>query len=883
MKKTLKKLAAGLLTFSLVPSMVTIPAFATENANAPQITINLTPGAETSVSTVEETEQGTYSREVTATTSTIEIKKEQTTGEWKAPQSALKFDRNSTTDQTAQRKVRDLYTDNGHFTDPASVAVTDAPEGYPMKYIGSGDYSGHYVSHIRVVYERDEDGNALTDADGNYVIKQLEHSNGTVLTTNLEPTLSFDGPYDQTTGTRPLQFLLKDEAGNTAYAYCIDLATGAEANYWYAIANLEDNNYYASKEAEDHVRGIVFNGYWGTADGETGSLSSLKSALKEALKDGKIEAVYDVHFRNRDANKGQALAEGQYASNSYVYTPLYQQITLTDEIIDGLTEGEALDAMQSAIWSYANGSLANLDGTDRMVVGDLYYASSKMGDSRNGVNDFEGAARTKALYTWLMKQKASAESVVINDKTFAKDMSLTIGNEIEEGIYDVSLKFSMESEVDDSKDDLDVVLTYVDAYGTTQTIEEALTGEGALTADADGYYTFEGLQLKEGEAFEYTLNINGEQYLEKNAYVYTAQGGTDKSQTMVGMAEGTIQVDVSKSVDVMFEVDDTFEEPPTPPAPPTISFKSGQASNISFMLIDEDGNVEFLYKVDIDDETSFEIPTEEGKISAVFVKQSTSGMFWTYEQVSDEVMDDVIDCLKAHNPSYKGYNAIAYGAGSHELEFKSGKYATYVFDGMNNGSIVVEEEEVVEEPETEAVVEPETEPETEAVVEPETEPETEAVVEPETEPETEAVVEPETEPETEAVVEPETEPETEAVVEPETEPETEAVVEPETEPETEVEAEPETDPEPILMYDVDGAKIADWMIEDGVTAIYIKASGKIPAIIWTSEEVDADDFIEAFGVDDEAIIISGLGKKKIEYQHNKNKTKTVTYTFTEVE
>ena len=121
------------------------------------------------------------------------------------------------------------------------------------------------------------------------------------------------------------------------------------------------------------------------------------------------------------------------------------------------------------------------------------------------------------------------------------------------------------------------------------------------------------------------------------------------------------------------------------------------------------------------------------------------------------------------------------------------------------------------------------------------------------------------------------------MVEPETEPETEAVVEPETEPETEVEAEPETDPEPILMYDVDGAKIADWMIEDGVTAIYIKASGKIPAIIWTSEEVDADDFIEAFGVDDEAIIISGLGKKKIEYQHNKNKTKTVTYTFTEVE
>ena len=139
--------------------------------------------------------------------------------------------------------------------------------------------------------------------------------------------------------------------------------------------------------------------------------------------------------------------------------------------------------------------------------------------------------------------------------------------------------------------------------------------------------------------------------------------------------------------------------------PPTISFKSGDASNISFMLIDKvTGKVEFLYKVDIKNETSFEIPTEEGKISAVFVKQSTSGMFWFSEEVDKEQADAVVECLAANNPSYKGYNAMAYGAGEHELEFKKGKFVTYTFTGVEDGSCL-EFEEVVETPNKQEVVE----------------------------------------------------------------------------------------------------------------------------------------------------------------------------------
>ena len=47
--------------------------------------------------------------------------------------------------------------------------------------------------------------------------------------------------------------------------------------------------------------------------------------------------------------------------------------------------------------------------------------------------------------------------------------------------------------------------------------------------------------------------------------------------------------------------------------------------------------------------------------------------------------------------------------------------------------------------------------------------------------------------------------------------------------------------EPVLNVTVKGGKIASWTVTDeGVTAVYIAAKGKEPAVIWTSEDVDAD-------------------------------------------
>ena len=240
--------------------------------------------------------------------------------------------------------------------------------------------------------------------------------------------------------------------------------------------------------------------------------------------------------------------------------------------------------------------------------------------------------------------------------------------------------------------------------------------------------------------------------------------------------------------------------------PPTVTFKSGEASNISFMLIDKTGKVEFLYKVDIDDETSFVIPTEEGKISAVFVKQSTSGMFWFSENVDEDVEAATIACLKDNNPSYKGHNAIASGEGDVTWAFKNNKFVTYTF--TCGDAIVVA-------PEASAPVAP---------------------------------------------------------VVPEEPKEEEAPVAPET----------SAPAEPTLDVTVKGAEVASWTVVNGVTAVYIAANGKAPAVIWTSDVVDDATMaaiVVELGADDDARTVFGMGSHDITYNHNKNKTKTVTYTF----
>lgn len=116
--------------------------------------------------------------------------------------------------------------------------------------------------------------------------------------------------------------------------------------------------------------------------------------------------------------------------------------------------------------------------------------------------------------------------------------------------------------------------------------------------------------------------------------------------------------------------------------PNIVKFNKGEASHICYLRIDKNGKVEYLSKTDFKDKDVFApIKKEDGYISAVFIKQAQSGMIWTSQKVSDEVIDNIIASVKANNKAYKGHDEEAFGIGEHELTYKvnSKKYKTVTY------------------------------------------------------------------------------------------------------------------------------------------------------------------------------------------------------------
>lgn len=617
-------------------------------------------------------------------------------------------------------------------------AWTNMPATTDVRYVGTGEHSKYYVYVAYVEYDKNEDGSTKVDEDGNYVIKQLRRYddvnspsltvNG-VETTDLFTEIGLESPYDNPGGSRPFLFAMKDRLGQAYYGYCCDLDTPTNDGFYYTIANLEDSDYYGSEESEAHIRSIVMNGYWGTTgipdeNGAYafGSLELLKQKLI-AYIDANPELNTSLNAPVLDRNnKYQPVVDE--AGNVVTATKTMK------EMVEGLTSGEALLATQAAIWTYANGSYDVLNGKDGSIILDpdgYKWNHDAMGSSKNAggytngeaMDDFASTA-VDFLYTWLINLDTEEESTtVINDKNFIEDLTLEIGNKVvdteENDVYAVDVSFEL-GFVPGEKDDLSVELTYGESA-----ISKKLAGEGADITKRGDRYVIEGLEIPENEIATFAIRLHGKQYLERGAYVYLAHGGREKSQNFVGVTEGEKVVDVSKSVEFSYEADEskTVEKTYTQVeqtlivenTPPYVEWNPGEASNISFMLIDkETGEVEFLYKEDIGGETSHEIPVEEGKVSVVFIKQSTSGMFWFSEEIDDELVEKAIDCLKDNNPSYKGHNAVAFGEGEHTLEFKKNKFATYEF---HFGTLVIEDDDVpaTDEPAIEEPIVPDTETE----------------------------------------------------------------------------------------------------------------------------------------------------------------------------
>ena len=363
----------------------------------------------------------------------------------------------------------------------------------------------------------------------------------------------------------PGQIVLKQgENGEYFYTYCIDKETPAQAGYWYSISNLEDSDYYPDDESAGMLRAIVQNGYWGT-ESDTGSLAEIKTLLRNSYA---VDA--EVTVKDKDGKE-----------HTYKIA----------ELIDDLKEHEALACTQAAIWSYSNGALATMNGVDGVAVVGVQSAEKCFNSGGGALNQYKQAynlesdARLKALYECLMGLEPvynTNEDVttIINEKNNIEEMTLVVhdkaekdadGNKIEANyddddtndVYNTDLNFTLAFVPDPETDDLLVYITYM-CNGEEVVVTRRLAGENSDgetydmvdVDDENGVYTIKGLQLGEGST-QFDLRLEGTQYLKDGVYIYTAHGGREASQTLVGMAEGIHNVDVTASMTLSFEVDET--------------------------------------------------------------------------------------------------------------------------------------------------------------------------------------------------------------------------------------------------------------------------------------------------------------------------------------
>ena len=565
-----------------------------DGTTEPDVTIDLVPGQTTtsegivqdSLKTETNTQEDgtvvtntTYEtdRTVTATTSEVNVTVHDTstgningTGNQLTPAAPTYDEFNGQLEDKVG--VNDNLFDTLIFTQlPSDWEVVDGGE---YRFVGYGEDCKYYIATVEVFYEKDENGNTRYDSDGNPIVKDIRTVSGTNVTINGEDAFSLEGghllsPYN---GTIPATLQFKDKNGKKVYAYCCDENTPTIGGAWYTVANLEDSDYYASEEAENHIRAIALNGYWGSSDipksdgsYATGSLEKIKQSLKEAIAQGELDAMYEM---NCFTENGKLLRDenGQ---------PVTKMVNMLD-IIDGLTAGEALSATQAAIWSYSNGHQNALNGVDGTVIVAPDYRANHKSTQSDKLDDF-GGARIAFLYDWLMNLKTETKpTTVINEKNFLEDVKLVVGDQVADhadnqdpdennNVYNTSMNFTLAFSV--GEDD-ELIVYLMDEHGSVMKDKDGndiikhLAPKGAEAANgyicpaADGSYTLTGLQLSENEDFKFDLRLEGTQYLEQGVYLYQPIGGRTSSQTAVGVAEGAREVDVSCAMTIKFDVDE---------------------------------------------------------------------------------------------------------------------------------------------------------------------------------------------------------------------------------------------------------------------------------------------------------------------------------------
>lgn len=320
------------------------------------------------------------------------------------------------------------------------------------------------------------------------------------------------------------QFKLVDAAGNTYYAYCADWSTGAVMSTKYELVNVLDASYIKDKTAREHLQTIAKYGYWGTKEG-IGSLAEVKKLVdpkyQGAINDGIALAVTQAalwKYGNQDPNLefGGNNINGDEGGGRYK----------TDELLEFYCRSKNPN------------DIGKLTPEQREAAVALYNALiGKMPDSTDPVTDI------------ITKEDIKNATIRVNEKTGTGDK------------YKTDLSFTLS--VDKDRINGDITLTIYDQGGNpiaSRNLKDAPTGTDPETGEP--IYTINGLEIAANT--QVRMNLSGKQTLKGGAYLFRSdvdKDGKPKSQTFIGLVNGTSTRDLDLNVTLGFQVVEPIIKP----------------------------------------------------------------------------------------------------------------------------------------------------------------------------------------------------------------------------------------------------------------------------------------------------------------------------------
>lgn len=497
-------------------------------------------------------------------------------------------------------------------------------------------------------------------------------------------------------------------SSNYEVLFCVDAETGYDNGIYYKRLNLEDSTYYSAEEAA-HIRAIVTNAYPYisleqmkanlAADGFEGAEQLTRAEIITAVQaaiwyfangvDYRYSRTFDV-----PANSQWGGIMHDFTNEMDVWWTVGKRKFSTDDTVG---------ARINALIDYLKACEATSVERNQVIISDLTIVDSIPVQEKNGLYT---VALQVALNNGGNSEQDDLTLRVYVDGILRAEQPVQLGDSIYDLTVEAAAGQTIKAVVSGTQT-LPKGVYFYEAQGgrdVSQSLVGVAAGETDVYADAEVILPAEELPPVTADLTIQKTDKNGTP-LNGASFDLYVQGATteilvgnytvDNSGllTLEALLPGSYKLVETKAPEgyvlpaeaITFTVDENGDVTVDECAfaaldengvlnvvnvPPCVEFKAGTASNISYMLIDKNGNVEFLHKIDLrDGDTSAPVIYKDGYITAIFIKQSTSGMLWISEEVDDETVDAVIACVKKNNKSYKGHDAVAFGEGSHDLTY----------------------------------------------------------------------------------------------------------------------------------------------------------------------------------------------------------------------